>query len=516
MGAVGFLSGCGRDPTIDVAVVGSYDFTVPGGRWRLTIAGDGTYSFVNEAGGTAPSHSGTFSTNNGEWSMQATTMELADGGTYRVAPAGVELTGNRGAWYWSRSSDLAADAVTAPAGASTPDAIPVAAPGVASSAPAAIPAARSTDTIDPCLLVTETEAASLLGAGVSREASTPQPRTQNDCLYRVRDTTNRTLAVHAYNGNGIDPNGYLERRRNSGGQPLPGVGDGALITYRDVTGLTSVDFVLGRTTVEILVSGVPRERADPVLRSFAAQAVSRLTSGAAAFRMPGRERFVGTWLVSGAAGADRMVITVAPDGAAAVESSLAFGGTMLLDGARWRVEDGLNATPPSGEYRLSGERLTLTGASLAGELTRVACRTPPKRIPPSILTRDVANYLNGTNLARLQLRTGGTTSFDPRLGGLWEGTLTSGSAPMPALVSLDQNGRGAFSLFPLLRGRLDAADGGFRLALDGFGETVGTYRFNGGINEGLIETVDAEDTLTWSPYDATAPASTPAIVGHCY
>ena len=207
----------------------------------------------------------------------------------------------------------------------------------------------------------------------------------------------------------------------------------------------------------------------------------------------------------------------APTGHHDVESSLAFGGNSTpLDGARWRVEDGVKWTPPSGEYRLSGDRLTLTGASLAGELTRVACRAPPKRVPPNILTRDVANYLNGTNLARLELRTGGTTPFDARLAGLWEGTLTSGSGPMAALVSLDQSGRAAFSLFPLLRGRLDAADGSFRLALDGFGETVGTYRFHGGINERLIETVDSEETLTWSPYDAASPAAAPPIGGHCY
>jgi hypothetical protein len=323
------------------------------------------------------------------------------------------------------------------------------------------------------------------------------------------------LAVHAYNGDGIDPAGYLERRRSSGGQPLAGVGDGAVTTYRDVTGLTSLDFVLGRTTVEILVSGVPRERAEPMLRSFAAQAVSRLTSGAAAFRMPGVERFVGTWLVTGAAAADRMVITVAADGAATVESTLTFGGTMLLDGARWRVEDGLNATPPTGEYRVADALLTLRGESLAGSLTRVECRAAPKRLPPHILTRDVASYLNGTNLARLELRTGGTTPFDARLAGLWEGPLTSGSAPIPALVSLDRSGRAVFALFPLLRGRLDAADGTFRLALDGFGETTGTYRFHGGINENLIETVDAEETLTWARHDPAPPVSAPAIVGHC-
>lgn len=89
----------------------------------------------------------------------------------------------------------------------------------------------------------------------------------------------------------------------------------------------------------------------------------------------GRERFIGAWLVTGLSGAaDRTVITVAADGSVTVESSMFFGGAMLLDGARWRVEDGINATPPNGEYRLAGARLTLTGESLAGELTRVACR----------------------------------------------------------------------------------------------------------------------------------------------
>jgi hypothetical protein len=355
----------------------------------------------------------------------------------------------------------------------------------------------------------------LLGEGVVKEATTPQPRTQNDCLYRVQDTTNRTLAVHSYNGDGIDPSAFLERRRAAGGQPFDGVGDAALITHRDVTGLASVTFVLGRTNVEIVVSGVPRERADPALRNLALQAAERLATGAAAFRMPGRERFVGTWLVSGSSAAQRMVVSVAQDGGVVLESMTAFGGTMLLDGSRWRVEDVLIETPPSGEYRLSGDRLALSGESLFGELTRVACRAPPKRVPPHILTRDVASYLDGSNLARLQLRTGGTTPFDPRLAGLWEGEVRSGSAPMPALVSLDRSGRAVFALFPLLRGRLAAADGTYRLALEGADEVTGTYRFHGGINENLIEVVDNDETLTWSPYDPTPPRFATPIVGHC-
>jgi hypothetical protein len=520
---VGLVAACGGR-ALDPAVVGTYDFTIPGGRWRLTIAGDGTYSFVTEAGG-APAHSGTFSADNGEWSMRATTMELVDGGRYTVAAGGLELTGNRGTLYWRRSPDATATAATpAPppeaAPALSPAATTVPAPPTpAATAVAAAPVASSpaVATIDPCLLVTEPQASRLLGDGVVKEASTPQPRTQNDCLYRVNDTTNRTLAVHAYNGDGIDPAGYLERRRATGGQPLPGIGDGALITYREVTGLTSVDFVLGRITVEILVSGVPRERADPEVRRLAYLAVERLKTGAAAFRMPGRERFVGTWLVTGSVTTPRTVMTVAGDGRVTVETYAAAAGTMLLDGSRWRIEDGQTSTLRNGEYRLVGDRLALTGEVLTGELTRVACRTPPKmRAPPYIFTRDIASYLNGEHLSRLQLRTGGTTAFDPHLAGLWEGEVTTGGMRMPMLLSLDQSGRTTLAVFPVIRGGLEARDGNFRLALDGFGETTGTYRFHGGINDNLIETVDEEETLTWTPHDPQPPRSATAVVGHCY
>src|SRR5690606_35527638 len=104
--------------------------------------------------------------------------------------------------------------------------------------------------------------------------------------------------------------------------------------------------------------------------------------------------------------------------------------------------------PPSGEYRLRGDRLTFAGESLAGELTRVACRAAPKALPPHILARDVAVYLNGTGLGRLALRTGGSTPFDANLAGLWEGELSAGAAKVPSLVSLDRSGRAAVGLYP--------------------------------------------------------------------
>jgi hypothetical protein len=176
----------------------------------------------------------------------------------------------------------------------------------------------------------------------------------------------------------------------------------------------------------------------------------------------------------------------------------------------------VNATPPTGEYRVRGDRLTLRGESLAGELTRVECRAAPKVLPPHILTRDVAVYLNGRGLGRLGLRTGGSTPFDADLAGLWEGEVTSGALQMRALVSLDPSGRAAFGMYPVMRGRLEAADGRYRLALDNVGETTGTYRFNGGINEGLIQLVSEDETLNWAPYDPRPPSTAEPIVGHCY
>ena len=93
------------------------------------------------------------------------------------------------------------------------------------------------------------------------------------------------------NAGGLDPAGFIESRRATGGEPLPGVGDDAVITRRG--GITQVTFVIGTASVELLVSGIPQARADSAMHSLAVQAAARMTSPSAAYDMGGTNRFVG-------------------------------------------------------------------------------------------------------------------------------------------------------------------------------------------------------------------------------
>ena len=317
------------------------------------------------------------------------------------------------------------------------------------------------ETIDPCLLVTPEEAGNLLDAAVTTKRTTPQPRTQNDCFY---SGSGRTLTVRAYNGGGLDTAGYLERRRSSGGESLPGVGDGAYLTYREATGLTSVDFVIERASVELLASGIARERADPGLRQLAAQAANRLRTSVAAFRVPGTSRFAGTWKVTTSSGGMRgvdMVFWVEPDGRLRALTSGGASGTLVLAGAQWRIEDPFNAAPFAGEYRLRGDRLTLDGPTLTAELERVACKQSPQRVrPPYDLTRDIGGMLSGARNGPPPTPAAG--SFDAKLAGLWEGEGKFNGSATQYLVSIDTHASIVLAAFPALTGRPTRTTAGTR------------------------------------------------------
>jgi hypothetical protein len=124
--------------------------------------------------------------------------------------------------------------------------------------------------------------------------------------------------------------------------------------------------------------------------------------------------------------------------------------------------------------------------------------------------------LNGPGLSRLQVDAGTAEPFNADMAGLWEGEGSINGRKMQALVSIDARGRSVFGLFPYAAGRIDARDGTYRVSIEGFGESTGKYRWQGGVSDGTIELKEEGNTMIWSPYDATRrpPYETP-IVGHC-
>jgi len=546
-------SGCGRPPSVDPALVGTWSMPVPGGRWAFTIDKAGRYQFVNEGGSsTAPSHSGEFAAHDGEWTLHATSTALEDHGRYELAANGqLKLTGNRGTIQWARSETPAATpantqtAATA-ASTATPAAtatISTAAPTTTSAFPSAstprtpsstaepvttnAPAAPASagaqpvaartgvvpDTIDPCLLVTAEEASQLLGAAVKPERTTPQPHTQNDCLYRIVSAM-RSVQVTTFNGNGLDTSAWLGRLRSMGGTPIEGLGDGAVFKYNTALGVTDVGFVIGTASFTVTIGGVPRDRAEPAARAFAANMAKRVTSGAGTAATPGLERFVGTWMANLPQDA-RVVWWIERDGRVRVQGSGGFQGQMVLNGANWQIANLPFNQSATGTYSVTGDRLKIGGPTLVADLTRVSCGKSPQAQLPFDYTMLLAARLNG-KLTAINPQAD-AKGFDARLAGLWEGDGTISQQHAVALVSIDDRGRSLFALFPTALGKFEASGGQFKLTLEGQQPTSGTYQFQGGIAEGTVQMRDNDETFSLSPYDPNrSPPYAEKIVGHCH
>jgi hypothetical protein len=104
---------------VDPNLVGTWEIPFKGGPWVLNILRNGTYDFHSEAHDRAPSHAGTFSANNGHWSLKAKTG-YTDAGDYLFQAPNIWIaTGQRGAAAWLRP-DLAQSAMRPCASAKLP------------------------------------------------------------------------------------------------------------------------------------------------------------------------------------------------------------------------------------------------------------------------------------------------------------------------------------------------------------------------------------------------------------
>jgi len=97
----------GTPGTVDPALVGFWKLNVNGGIWVWQISAYGTYTLHSEAPDNTPPNNGTFMTNNGHYTLHASSMVWDDQGTYTMqGSTAVIMTGKLGTGTWVR---IAAD-----------------------------------------------------------------------------------------------------------------------------------------------------------------------------------------------------------------------------------------------------------------------------------------------------------------------------------------------------------------------------------------------------------------------
>jgi hypothetical protein len=93
----------GAPGRVDPALVGLWKLNVNGGIWVWQISAYGTYTLHSEAPDKTPSNYGTFLTNNGHYTLEATSMTWNDQGTYTMQGAtAVVMAGKLGTGTWYR------------------------------------------------------------------------------------------------------------------------------------------------------------------------------------------------------------------------------------------------------------------------------------------------------------------------------------------------------------------------------------------------------------------------------
>jgi hypothetical protein len=97
----------GTPGMVDPGLVGLWGLNVNNGIWVWQISAYGTYTFHSEAPDKAQPHNGTFMSNNGHYTLHATSTPWDDQGTYTMqGSTAVVMTGKLGTGTWYR---IAAD-----------------------------------------------------------------------------------------------------------------------------------------------------------------------------------------------------------------------------------------------------------------------------------------------------------------------------------------------------------------------------------------------------------------------
>jgi hypothetical protein len=104
-----FLMGATAVRHVDPDLVGVWTLNVPNSqgtdRWVWDVHGDGTYSFHAEGPGNVPAHSGIFAGFAGHYSLNSTTMQWTDVGTYQLQGDSLLASGKLGSGTWTRMQD---------------------------------------------------------------------------------------------------------------------------------------------------------------------------------------------------------------------------------------------------------------------------------------------------------------------------------------------------------------------------------------------------------------------------
>ena len=93
----------GKPGSVDPALVGLWGLNVSAGIWVWQISANGTYTFHSEAPDNTPSHDGTFTANNGKYTLHAISMHWDDQGTYAMqGSTAVMMSEKLGKGSWQR------------------------------------------------------------------------------------------------------------------------------------------------------------------------------------------------------------------------------------------------------------------------------------------------------------------------------------------------------------------------------------------------------------------------------
>jgi hypothetical protein len=99
----------GKPGSVDPALVGLWGLNVSSGIWVWQISANGTYTFHSEAPDNTQPHDGTFTANNGKYTLHSIVSPWDDLGTYTMqGSTATVMTGKLGTGTWYR---IAADPV---------------------------------------------------------------------------------------------------------------------------------------------------------------------------------------------------------------------------------------------------------------------------------------------------------------------------------------------------------------------------------------------------------------------
>lgn len=383
------------------------------------------------------------------------------------------------------------------------------------SIPAMEPAVATVRAVDPCRLVTRTEAEQILGGEVRLVPPHYQVPQTWTCHYRLQGSRDHSLTLFVDESPARDARGFMENQRRNRRLAVADLGDEAYL-FNSSAGTASLDVRVGETLLQFSLFGPGKTRPE-ILEKVARQSLERLAAGDGVLADTSPDaKLVGDWVTDRQDW--RLLLSVQPDKALTLTVARPEQRVIDAAGGNWRILDRARREVRSGSFTWLGSDRFRTSGGMDAEWTRQHDADVDKSFPASLT--------DGSGIqASSSLFSGPwpALAVEPGFVGLWRGEGRVDRVDVEMLWRIRETGPSTLVTFASGKGYVSHVDRWQRVILrfsEGL-ERIGRQLQLGFHNGAVVTGFPTDDRMTMQMHNLSGvewrrvgATDTPDVISH--